>query len=215
MSGLIKKKEYMAPRETITRLLMSDGDSDDSAEMAPLISRSSGDHQLELLGKTYTNCPIPFLTKFHLMGGEDYLTQLVFWNIATRCAKNSTRKQQNAVLYLKFLEKVQKNSPSIHNSIWISYLSESTEQKASYVPNWFKREFWQVFHLSWSLCLISLFTYLLEPISLYFCGKLGTDELAAVALSNSVSNFFGIVQMSCSYSISLKRWTYCYRQSLI
>jgi len=61
-----------------------------------------------------------------------------------------------------------------------------------FFPSWFPEEFTVVFNLSWSLFIISLFNFLLSPISLIFVGHLGTDELAGVAMAATVLNVTGI-----------------------
>ncbi|XP_074658995.1 multidrug and toxin extrusion protein 1-like isoform X2 [Tubulanus polymorphus] len=65
--------------------------------------------------------------------------------------------------------------------------------RCSCVPEWFRLEAVCVIKLSWPMILTSLFNFLMAPISLIFCGRLGHEELGGVALAHTVINAFGII----------------------
>ncbi|XP_064636391.1 multidrug and toxin extrusion protein 1-like isoform X2 [Lineus longissimus] len=64
--------------------------------------------------------------------------------------------------------------------------------KKSFIPNWYKEEFKEVFNLGWTMVLISFLSNLMGPISVVYCGHLGTAELDGVAIANTVINVTGI-----------------------
>lgn len=59
-------------------------------------------------------------------------------------------------------------------------------------PSGYKKEFIETIKLSWPMVLTSLTSYLFGPVSLMFCGHLGTIQLDGVSLANSVINVTGI-----------------------
>jgi len=58
--------------------------------------------------------------------------------------------------------------------------------RVGFYPYGFKQEAKELFKLSWPLSLSILFHYMIQPISLAFCGHLGHTQLAAVAMALSV-----------------------------
>ncbi|XP_064650008.1 multidrug and toxin extrusion protein 1-like [Lineus longissimus] len=59
-------------------------------------------------------------------------------------------------------------------------------------PDWVREEFPELFSLAWSMIVLSLFSFLFGPVSLAFCGHLGTDILAGVAMAGTVFNVTGV-----------------------
>ena len=53
-----------------------------------------------------------------------------------------------------------------------------------------KAELKAILQLAWPMVVASLWSYMLSPISLMFCGHLGTEVLDGVSLGGSVSFFF-------------------------
>ncbi|XP_013407412.1 multidrug and toxin extrusion protein 1 [Lingula anatina] len=59
-------------------------------------------------------------------------------------------------------------------------------------PHGYKEEFVEELSLAWPMVVTFVFTYMFGPVAIMFCGHLGTAELDAVGLANSVINVLGV-----------------------
>ncbi|KAK2188567.1 hypothetical protein NP493_128g03024 [Ridgeia piscesae] len=65
-------------------------------------------------------------------------------------------------------------------------MDEVTTSRRGCFPYGFRRESRALFRLAWPTSLSILFHYMIQPISIAFCGHLGTEQLAGVAMAMSI-----------------------------